>query len=270
MLLVTGPTGSGKTTTLYSVLSRLNIAERKIITVEDPVEYRLSRIIQVQVNPKIELTFARVLRSILRQDPDVIMVGEIRDAETARIAMRAAVTGHFVVATLHTNDALSSALRLIDMGAEGYMVASAVKAIIGQRLIRTLCPSCIEDKIPEPTDKVWLDSMGLDSSIKYKVGVGCSRCSYRGYLGRVGVYELLELNSDMLNALRLNNSSAFAKAALASPRYNPLADQVIELIKEGKTSVNEAIRVIGQLDEEFRLREIKYQLDEKEEADDPL
>jgi len=259
MLLVTGPTGSGKTTTLYSILSRLNTPERKILTVEDPVEYRIHRVNQVQVNPKIELTFAKILRSILRQDPDVIMIGEIRDAETARIAMRAAVTGHMVLATLHTNDALSSAMRLIDMGAEGYMVAAAVKAIIGQRLVRILCKVCIRDHTPDDTEKVWLTSMGVDTTANFKKGEGCSHCSYRGYVGRMGVYELLELNSEMLDALRLNNASAFAKAALACETYRPLSDQVIELVKNGDTSINEAIRVIGQLDEEFKLREVRRQ-----------
>lgn len=259
MLLVTGPTGSGKTTTLYSILSRLNSVDRKIITVEDPVEYRVSRVSQVQVNPKIELTFARVLRSILRQDPDVIMVGEIRDTETARIAMRAAVTGHFVLATLHTNDALSSAMRLIDMGAEGYMVAAAVKAIIGQRLIRTLCKACIQPHTPNDSELIWLKSMGANTEAPFKSAAGCSHCSYRGYVGRVGVYELLELNAEMLEALRLNSAAAFAKAALASENYVPLADQVLAMISRGETSIAEGIRVIGQLDEEFRLREVRLQ-----------
>lgn len=261
MLLVTGPTGSGKTTTLYSILSRLNTEERKILTVEDPVEYRIARVSQVQVNPKIDLTFARVLRSILRQDPDVIMVGEIRDAETARIAMRAAVTGHFVLATLHTNDALSSAMRLIDMGAEGYMVASAVKAILGQRLVRTLCAACIKDHKPDESERIWLASIDIDNPDEYefKDAKGCSRCGYRGYVGRIGVYELLEMNTDMLNALRVNDASAFAKAALSCATYRPLSEEVLELVKSGKTSIQEAIRVIGQLDEEFKLREVELQ-----------
>ncbi|KTD19887.1 GspE/PulE family protein [Legionella londiniensis] len=257
MLLVTGPTGSGKTTTLYSILARLNTPGRKILTVEDPVEYRINRVCQVQVNPKIDLTFARILRSLLRQDPDVIMVGEIRDTETARIAMRAAVTGHFVLATLHTNDALTSAMRLIDMGAEGYMVAAAVKAIVGQRLVRTLCKACMEDKSPEEAEIIWLETMGIDPNQTFKAGAGCSHCSYRGYVGRVGVYELLELNRPMLEALRLNDASQFARAALACDTYRPISEEVIDLLKQGKTSVSEAIRVVGQLDEEFRLREVK-------------
>ena len=258
MLLVTGPTGSGKSTTLYSILSRLNSAERKIITAEDPVEYRIERVNQVQINSKIDLSFARVLRAILRQDPDVIMVGEIRDAETALIAMRAAVTGHFVLATMHTNDALSSALRLIDMGAEGFMVAAAVKAIIGQRLVRNLCRVCIKDHVPDELEIAWLESMQVDpSTIKCKEGEGCSHCGFRGYVGRTGIYELLELNTDMVTALRLNDSARFAKAALACESYQPLSQSVLALVKKGITSINEAIRVVGQLDEEFKTRVIK-------------
>lgn len=168
MLLVTGPTGSGKTTTLYSVLQRINSPERKILTVEDPIEYRIERVNQVQVNPKIDLTFARVLRAMLRQDPDVIMVGEIRDAETAQIAMRAAITGHLVLATLHTNDAMTSAMRLIDMGSEGYMVAAAVKGIIGQRLVRNLCDNCVNNAPLDPHEIVWLESMKVDVNQSFK------------------------------------------------------------------------------------------------------
>jgi len=255
MLLVTGPTGSGKTTTLYSILSRLNVAETKIITVEDPVEYSISRVNQVQVNTKVDLTFARVLRSILRQDPDVIMVGEIRDQETARIAMRAAVTGHFVLATLHTNEAFSSALRLIDMGAEGYMVASAVKAILGQRLVRTICKACKQAHVPDVSECIWLETMGIGLDTPLKVGLGCSHCNQSGYAGRVGVYELLELDANMLDALRKNDASLFAKAALGNKNYQPLSAEVVTLLKSGKTSVYEAIRVIGQLDEVLRFQE---------------
>ena len=253
MLLVTGPTGSGKSTTLYSILSRLNLPECKIITVEDPVEYRIPRVNQVQINEKIDLSFARVLRAILRQDPDVIMIGEIRDAETALIAMRAAITGHFVLATMHTNDAVGSALRLIDMGAEGFMVAAAVKAIIGQRLVRNLCRACVRDHIPDELEKAWLASMQVDAAtIKCKEAEGCSHCGLRGYVGRTGIYELLELNSEMITALRLNDVARFAKAAADSETYKPLSQSVLNLVKKGITSINEAIRVVGQLDESLQ------------------
>lgn len=254
MLLVTGPTGSGKTTTLYSILGRLNSPERKILTVEDPIEYKIDRINQIQVNAKIELTFARVLRALLRQDPDVILVGEIRDAETAQIAMRAAITGHLVLATLHTNDAMTSAMRLIDMGAEGYMVAAAVKGIIGQRLIRVLCQNCAVITKPNDQELMWLESMHVDTSQPFKNSPGCSHCNNRGYKGRVGVYELLVLNKEMLSALRDNDTNGFVKAALACETYHPLSQSVLELVKKGQTSVSEAIRVVGQLDEEFMRR----------------
>ena len=257
MLLVTGPTGSGKSTTLYSILSQLNTPERKIITAEDPVEYRITRVNQIQINEKIDLTFARVLRAILRQDPDVIMIGEIRDAETALIAMRAAITGHFVLATMHTNDALSSALRLIDMGADGFMVAAAVKAIIGQRLVRNLCRVCIKDHIPDKLELFWLNSMQVDpSTIQCKTAEGCQHCGFRGYSGRTGIYELLELNKDMISALRLNDITQFAKAALACKSYQPLAQSVFNLVKQGITSVDEAIHIVGQLDDEAKPPEL--------------
>lgn len=251
MLLVTGPTGSGKTTTLYSVLQRLNVPERKIITVEDPVEYRIERVNQVQVNTKIDLTFARVLRAMLRQDPDVILVGEIRDTETAQIAMRAAITGHLVLATLHTNDALTSAMRLIDMGCEGYMVAAAIKGIIGQRLIRRLCTHCARvDKLDE-SEVAWVLALGISPDLPFKHAVGCSHCNFLGYHGRIGVYELLELNKEMLNSLRDNDSTRFVNAAVACGTYNPLSQSVLDLVKKGQTSIDEAIRIIGQLDDEF-------------------
>lgn len=267
MLLVTGPTGSGKTTTLYSILSRLNTPERKILTVEDPVEYRISRICQVQVNPKIDLNFAKVLRAFLRQDPDVILVGEVRDAETAQIAMRAAITGHFVLATLHTNDALSSAMRLIDMGAEGYMVAAAVKAIIGQRLIRSICRACKVDYTPEESEKIWLDSMDIPLDTKFKIGAGCSRCNNLGYIGRSGVYELLEFNTPMLDALREGDALGFTKAVIECKTYRPLSDEVVDLVKVGKTSISEAIRVVGQLEEEFKLKDLKEKVQALEKDD---
>lgn len=250
MLLVTGPTGSGKTTTLYSILARLNVTDRKIITVEDPVEYTISHITQIQVNPKIDLTFASVLRAILRQDPDVIMVGEIRDVETAQIAMRAAMTGHFVLATLHTNNAASTAIRLVDMGVEGYIVASAVKAILGQRLIRILCTGCMHQYTPTEIEKNWLASVNVDLNTPFKNSTGCDQCSYSGYTNRVGVYELLELNSGMLAALRSNNAVEFAKEVKSCKAYQPLVESVTKLLKAGKTSIAESIRVVGQIDED--------------------
>ncbi len=250
MLLVTGPTGSGKTTTLYSILAKLNQAEKKIITVEDPVEYRLPRINQVQVNSKIDLTFARVLRAILRQDPDTIMVGEIRDMETAQIAMRAAMTGHFVLATLHTNDAMSSALRLIDMGVEGYMVASSLKGILAQRLVRLLCQECAVSYEPSHEEIDWLEG-GIDSqAATFKKEIGCNHCHFSGFRGRQGIYELLETNHRLADSLRANDSQAFAQAVRESKEFVSLKDAIVDLALSGKTSIFEAIRVVGEINEE--------------------
>ncbi|HEY9147422.1 MAG TPA: GspE/PulE family protein, partial [Gammaproteobacteria bacterium] len=190
MVLVTGPTGSGKTTSLYAALNALNSPEKKIITVEDPVEYRLPRINQVQVNTKVGLTFAGVLRTALRQDPDIVLVGEIRDQETAAIALRAAITGHMVLSTLHTNDAISTAVRLIDMGVPGYMVATSLEAIIAQRLVRRICDSCRSDYSPTPQQLAWIRTVDPENAdnLKFKHGSGCPHCANTGYHGRIGVF----------------------------------------------------------------------------------
>jgi len=209
MVLVTGPTGSGKTTTLYAALNHLNSPEIKIITVEDPVEYRLPRINQVQVNAKIGLSFARVLRSALRQDPNIVLVGEMRDQETAEIGLRAAMTGHLVLSTLHTNDAIGSANRLIDMGAEGYLVAAALQAVMAQRLVRRICESCSQPQIIDVQHAVWVRALlGPQADItQFKHGLGCSHCNNTGYHGRIGVYELLEIDGPLADALSRESSS---------------------------------------------------------------
>ncbi len=195
MVLVTGPTGSGKTTTLYAGLAEINTIDQKIITVEDPVEYRLPGINQVQVNEKIDLTFSRVLRSALRQDPDVILVGEMRDAETAQIGLRAAMTGHLVFSTLHTRDAAGTLFRLVDMGTPKYMVASSVQVVLAQRLLRRVCDSCSEPHNPTPQEIEWLEHEGIhrDRWGTMLHGRGCSHCNGTGYRGRLGVYEMLEM-----------------------------------------------------------------------------
>ncbi len=254
MVLVTGPTGSGKTTTLYSALSELNSPEKKIITIEDPVEYYLSRVNQVQVNNKIGLDFAKVLRSVLRQDPDIVLVGEMRDQETAEIGLRAAMTGHLVLSTLHTNDSISSALRLADMGAEPYLVASALRGIVAQRLVKRVCTYCAKDHEPEPQEHAWLESLkGIAASeMNYKMGDGCSQCNNTGYRGRIAIHEMLVLDDDMLSALRRNDVDEFNKAAKASPLFNSLLDSVIELAKNGVTSLEEVYR-IGETVEESDL-----------------
>ncbi|WP_279488749.1 MSHA fimbrial ATPase MshE [Aeromonas veronii] len=249
MILVTGPTGSGKTTTLYGALSELNQSSNKIITVEDPVEYRLSRVNQVQVNPKIGLTFSNVLRSTLRQDPDILLVGEMRDNETVEIGLRGAITGHLVLATLHTNDAVTSALRLIDMGAPGYLVASALRAVVAQRLVRRVCEHCVEEKAPDEGQATWLTVLSGEAPGQhtYHKGRGCQSCNFTGYSGRIGVYELLELDQPMMDALRRNDAEGFAKAARQHEHYRPLALTALDYARQGITSVDEVLRLAEDL-----------------------
>ncbi|ENB2047166.1 GspE/PulE family protein [Vibrio alginolyticus] len=248
MILVTGPTGSGKTTTLYGALSELNEPGKKIITAEDPVEYRLPRITQVQINSKIDLTFSRVLRTFLRQDPDIILVGEMRDQETVEIGLRAALTGHLVLSTLHTNDAVDSALRMIDMGAPGYLVASAVRAVVAQRLVRRVCPDCkTEDHLDESRQQ-WLAGRFPNqvSTIFYK-GAGCQNCNLTGYRGRIGVFEMLELEQEMMDKLRANDAVGFAQAARRSENYKPLLASAMELALQGTVSLDE-VMTLGEGD----------------------
>ncbi len=252
LIAVTGPTGSGKTTTLYAALRELNEASKKIITVEDPVEYRLPRVNQVQVNPKIGLTFASVLRAALRQDPDIVMVGEMRDRETAEIGLRAAMTGHLVLSTLHTNDAIASALRLIDMGTEGYLAASALQCVLAQRLLRRTCRECRAPYEPSAQERAWLASLvGRQAErLSFQKGPGCTRCSGTGYRGRIGAYELLELNDAMADALRRNDPSAYARAARSHPEFRPLTICALDYAAHGITSLEEAMRVGSELEEE--------------------
>ena len=249
MLLVTGPTGSGKTTTLYSILNELNSPQSKIITVEDPVEYRIERVNQIQVNYKIDLNFARVLRSILRQDPDIIMVGEIRDQETAEIAMRAAMTGHLVLATLHTNDAMTSALRLLDLVKEGYLVAAALSAVIAERLIRKLCLECSVEAQPHPQTEAWLAHAFPGCSGHFKEPRGCQHCNMTGYQGRIGVYELLLPTTPMLQALRNNDPAQFAAEACQNRSTESLGAAALELAMSGITSLSEVIKVTESIED---------------------
>ncbi|MFW5442930.1 MAG: GspE/PulE family protein [Methylococcaceae bacterium] len=247
LVLVTGPTGSGKTTTLYAALSEVNKPETKIITAEDPVEYNLPRIVQAQINEKVGLTFASVLRSALRQDPDIILVGEMRDTETAEIAIRASITGHLVLSTLHTNSAIETATRLIDMGVEGYILASALQVILAQRLVRKLCEHCTRSTEIEPGHQSWLaDSFNIDSKIiDFKSGKGCQHCNQTGYRGRIGVYELLEMNHQTLDALRNNDTAAFTAAAKNTSGYQPFNTCALEFVRQGITSLDEVIRITG-------------------------
>jgi MSHA biogenesis protein MshE len=251
MLLVTGPTGSGKTTTLYAALAELNTPERKIITVEDPVEYRLPGINQVQVHDKIELTFARVLRSVLRQDPDVILVGEMRDSETVETGLRAALTGHMVLSTLHTNDAVTTPIRLLDMGAPRYMVAMSLQLVLAQRLVRVICESCAETCDLLPGEHAWL-AQDLGSKIdgyRYLKGKGCSHCGGTGYLGRTGVYEMLEMNRPVVEAANQEDPAVFIEVATREIGGHTLRAHAAQLVAAGRTTVDEAMRISSQFED---------------------
>ena len=251
MVLVTGPTGSGKTTTLYAGLAEINTLDQKIITVEDPVEYRLPGINQVQVNDKIELTFSRVLRSALRQDPDVILVGEMRDAETAQIGMRAAMTGHLVFSTLHTRDTAGTLFRLVDMGAPRYMVASSVQAVLAQRLLRRVCESCAEKHTPTPQEAEWLEAEGVARSEWGTLlhGRGCSHCNGTGYHGRLGVYEMLEMGQELAEAAAHEDNRHFMQAAHDHLKGKTLLDAALREMKLGHTSVLEVMRISNQVED---------------------
>ena len=250
LILVTGPTGSGKTTTLYSALSLLNNPGNKIITVEDPVEYRLPRVNQVQVNSKIGLEFSTVLRTALRQDPDILLVGEMRDNETMEIGLRGALTGHLVLSTLHTNDAISSTLRLLDMGAPGYLVASALRAVIAQRLIRRLCENCKTSHETPLDQKILLDQLTAEplQNRPFHSAPGCQRCQFTGYRGRIGVFELLELDDAMVSALRLDDTEAFSIAAKKSEYFQPLAIAALDYAKQGITSLEEVFKLVDRFE----------------------
>jgi len=246
IVLVTGPTGSGKTTTLYAALSTINKPEINIITIEDPIEYQIEGIGQIQVNPKIDLTFAKGLRSIVRQDPDVILVGEIRDKETAEIAIQSSLTGHLVFSTLHTNDAASTVTRLIDMEIEPFLVSSSVIAIIAQRLIRILCPDCKESYIPDDES---LASIGIDKTMlkKGKIyrGKGCSSCMNTGYRGRTAIFEMMIFNDDLKKLiLKTSDANQIREAAIKSGMSTLMQDGARKVI-EGVTSIEEVYRVTG-------------------------
>jgi MSHA biogenesis protein MshE len=251
MVLVTGPTGSGKTTTLYAALSALNTTGRKIITVEDPVEYRLPGINQVQVMDKIELGFGRVLRAALRQDPDVILVGEMRDQTTAEIGLRAALTGHLVLSTLHTNDAPSTPLRLIDMGVPRYMVAMSLAMVLAQRLVRLICTNCTTEVEPDAPQREWL-ALELGDAVgrhRFHHGRGCPVCNDTGYSGRCGVYEFVEMTQDLVETMNHGSPADFARGARQQMAGQSLRSDAVRLATEGRTTIDEAMRVATQFDE---------------------
>jgi type IV pilus assembly protein PilB len=240
IILVTGPTGSGKTTTLYSAISVINSIDKNIITIEDPVEYELPLIRQTQVNQKAGLTFAVGLRSILRQDPDIVMVGEIRDKETAEIATRASLTGHLVFSTLHTNDAASALARLIDMGIEPFLISSSVIAILAQRLVRVICPKCKEKYIP--SDEI-LKDLKLTEKAEFYRARGCVSCKNTGFAGRIGIFELLLVNEDIKNMITARNSANDIKKKAVSAGMHTLFEDGLQKAKRGLTTVEEVLRV---------------------------
>ncbi len=245
MILVTGPTGSGKTTTLYAALDRINEPERNIITIEDPIEYQINGISQIPVNPKVGLSFANGLRSIVRQDPDVILVGEVRDLETAEIAIHAALTGHLVFSTLHTIDAASAVTRLIDMGIEPFLVTSSIEAIIAQRLVRTICPHCREPYEPPRALLEELKVSGGDDVVFYR-GKGCEACMGTGYLGRTGIYELFLCDEEMGKVItRTSDASEIRNFAIRRGMRRLSEDGVLK-IKAGLTTPEEVLRVIQE------------------------
>ena len=241
ILLVTGPTGSGKSTTLYAFLSHMDTQKRNIITIEDPVEQRISNIGQIQVNPKIGLTFATGLRSILRQDPNVIMVGEIRDLETMKIAINASLTGHLVLSTLHTNDSAGVFPRLIDMGCEPFLIATSLLGVISQRLVRLLCKNCKEPYRPEASEIASLENFILSpKDIIYKA-VGCDKCEHKGYMGRTAIQELLLVNDDIrTHIIKSSNSQTIKKEALKQGMIS-LHQDGIQKIREGLTTIEEVL-----------------------------
>ncbi len=248
IVLVTGPTGSGKTTTLYAMLSEINRVDCKIITIEDPVEYRLKGINQIQINEKAGLTFARGLRSILRHDPDVILVGEIRDTETARIAVQASLTGHLVFSTLHTNDAPGALTRLVDMGVEPYLIASSVDTVMAQRLVRVLCPACrAPDTSPEAArlGREW----GLEGDVTIYRAVGCDACRQTGYQGRHAVFEMMMVTEDVRQLLLAHRSTGELRAAACRHGMRSLREDGLRLVREGITSLEEVVRVSSDGDD---------------------
>lgn len=243
LVLVTGPTGSGKTTSLYAAIAELNHQDTKIITVEDPIEYRLPRVNQVQVNDKIGLDFTSILRSALRQDPNIILIGEIRDQESAQIALRSAMTGHLVFSTLHTNDAPSAAIRLVDMGVQPYMIASALSGIVAQRLLRCLCEQCKERMADDASvNYEWLSEDFRE--LKYYQSRGCEHCHYTGYTGRIGVFEFLIINDEMRSALRQGELNQFMALASRSELYTPLLNAALSVANRGITSLDEVKKMV--------------------------
>jgi general secretion pathway protein E len=245
LVLITGPTGSGKTSTLYAGLMNVLTPTKNIVTIEDPIEYQLSSVNQVQVNPKAGLTFASGLRSILRQDPDVIMVGEIRDLETAQTVFQAAVTGHLVLSTLHTNDAPSTVNRLLDMGIEPYLLAASLLGVVAQRLVRKICPHCCQEYEPNPLDIRRLGIEKVPSATRWQKPVGCDLCNHMGYLGREGIFEMMPVDGPLRQMIRDRASEQQMRDHLEQNLgERSLNQSAVQKVMEGKTSIEEVLRVV--------------------------
>ena len=249
VMLVTGPTGSGKTTSLYSFLNIMNKVSRKIITIEDPIEYHLDGLTQIQVHPRIGLTFARGLRSMLRHDPDVMMVGEIRDQETAETVIRVALTGHLVFSTIHTNDAPSTPARLLDMGVEPYLLASSVRCILAQRLVRKICPHCVQVDKHEYAKELAVEFTtgdgfhGTGRNFEFKVGAGCEKCHHTGYSGRTAIFEILQVTPRVQELILARAPASHIREELIAGGSNTLRERGLALAARGETSVSEVLRV---------------------------
>lgn len=249
VILIAGPTGSGKSTTMYTMISALNSEEVNLVTLEDPIEYNIDGVNQVQVNEKVGMDFASGLRSILRQDPDIIGIGEIRDEETAEIAMRSAITGHLVLSTIHTNSAIATLDRLLDIGIEPYLIATAVKGVIAQRLVRKICPHCIEAYTPDAEE---LEVIGLKpedaEGLKFYRGKGCPECLHTGYRGRTGVFEILTLTNEIKQEFRENVSNRQLVKTIMDSDFEPMINDCRRLILSGKTTIDEARRILHTTD----------------------
>jgi type IV pilus assembly protein PilB len=243
-VLVTGPTGSGKTTTLYGALSILHTGARSILTIEDPVEYEIPGIKQMQVNPRAGLQFATGLRSLMRADPDVIMVGEVRDRETAQITIEAALTGHLVLTTLHTNDAASTPVRLIEMGVAPFLVASAVTCVVAQRLVRRLCPACRREAIV-PAEIMRGQGFAVDADARVWEPVGCDLCGHTGYRGRIGVFEVLQMTDEVRRCVLARKHASEVREAATAAGTRTLRDDGLEKVMHGETTLTEILRVAG-------------------------
>lgn len=244
IILVTGPTGSGKTTTLYTILNKLSTQENSLVTVEDPVERSIAGVAQVQVNPKAGLGFAESLRSILRQDPDTIMIGEMRDQETAQIATRAAITGHLVLSTVHTNDAISTISRLVDLGVEPYMISSSLKCVVAQRLVKKVCQNCMVEHVNTSIEK---NLIKIQEEISY-IGEGCEECNFTGYKGRTAVFEILEIDGKLQRMIADKASFENLSSYVANKGTINMREEVLSLMSEGVTSIDEAIKILYTID----------------------